>query len=79
MELPLTGRCSFDFTWIATKLDAGRRGKCQLHPSIFYQKSYLKISLQFLAGHMQISVTHCRSYNVARNGVNETGICNSSL
>jgi hypothetical protein len=36
MELPMTGRCSFDSTCIATKLDAGRWGKCQLSFALLF-------------------------------------------
>jgi hypothetical protein len=72
-------------TWIATKLDAERRGKCQLSfallfsfiRALFCQKKYFKFSLQVLAGHMEQSLNGRRFSNSAWNIAKRDAACKS--
>jgi hypothetical protein len=70
MQQPSNVHYSRDSARIATKLGAKVRGKCQLSFaqaffSTFDEKNYLKISLEFPAGHMELSANGRRSINSA--------------
>jgi hypothetical protein len=66
MEPPLTGWCSFNSTRTTTKLDAERRGKCQLSFALLFssigalsaQKKLSETLLQFPAGHIHGTTFH---------------------
>jgi hypothetical protein len=89
MQLTSTERYSLDSTRVATKLGPVRQCECQLSFAPLFssiralEKNYLKFSLEFPAGHMELSLNgHCFFYsepNAKKRGADNLGKCQLSF